>query len=190
MASSQLCDRRTPPHVGFRHSRGMKTPQPNTPGARLRDARRAQRWSQEDLAEVMGFSRAHITHMEQNSYRGGRASWEAAARALNVSIDYLLTGRASQGLSDPPAPRLVPPLPVDEDGDAILAELAQQLTDMLRAEGMPSDARTVTRMALLAWRDFEVLGRTIPLQDRIDLVLSEQRSAIQDARTALLKRPR
>ncbi len=63
---------------------------PNTPGGRLHAARTEAGMTQVDLEAHSGISRAHIAHLETNTYRGGRNAWEAIAGALNRPLDYFL----------------------------------------------------------------------------------------------------
>jgi transcriptional regulator with XRE-family HTH domain len=168
----------------------MKTPAPNTPGYRLRAARKARRWSQMELAERIGYSRAHIAHMELNTVGGGRIAWEAAAKALGGSLDHLLHGTrrpAALEEQEPIAGAPAKPEPPDFD---VIAQLAERLAQIMREENMPADQRTVTRAALAAWRDLLVLPTAMALEDRIELVLSERRSGIIAARASLFGKPR
>jgi transcriptional regulator with XRE-family HTH domain len=168
----------------------MKTPAPNTPGYRLRAARKARRWSQMELAERIGYSRAHIAHMELNTAGGGRAAWEKAARALDVSLDHLLRGAAQSAAMEQQAGlegAAAAPEPPDFD---VIGQLAEALAEIMREERMPHDQRTITRAALAAWHDLAVLPTSLALEDRIALVLSERRSGIQAARAALFGKQR
>ncbi|MCU1504135.1 MAG: sle [Ilumatobacteraceae bacterium] len=65
-------------------------------GTSLRSARERARWSREALAYHSGLSAAAIAQIESGRRQDVRlASLVALARALNVSIDYLVGGRTS-----------------------------------------------------------------------------------------------
>ncbi len=67
--------------------------EPNSPGGRLREARRRRGWTQTQLAEAAGVRQADITHYE----RGSNMRLEVAARladALGVTLDWLARGEA------------------------------------------------------------------------------------------------
>lgn len=167
----------------------MRMPEPNTPGARLRAARLERRLSQVELADIAGFSRPHITHMELNTYRGGLASWEAVAGALGLSLDFLLNGGpSSSGFKEASAPNDFMVMPANDEDDDRFAEVSSQVSDMLNEEHMPSDTRTVARISAMVWRDVQKLPKIMPFEDRVALTLSERRSAIQAARAAMFSK--
>lgn len=165
----------------------MEPIDPNSPGGRLREARKARKWSQMELAVAAGFSRPHITHMELNTYRGGRAAWEAVAGALHRPIDYFLNGPNDppDGFADTASIPANWPAPPDETSDDHFAETAAQIEQMLIEERMPHDARTLAKMAAELWREVQKLPRLMPFEDRVAFVVSERRSKVQRARASM-----
>ncbi len=63
--------------------------------------------------------------------------------------------------------------------DEEFAEVADAVLQMLREAGMPTDQRTIAIVAQRVWRDVRALGRQTPFADRLELTLSERRSAIE-----------
>ena len=45
---------------------------------------------------------------------------------------------------------------------------------------MPTDQRTIAIVAQRVWRDVRALGRQMPFAERLELTLSERRSAIEN----------
>ncbi len=63
--------------------------------------------------------------------------------------------------------------------DEEFAEVSDAVLRMLREAGMPTDQRTIAIVAQRVWRDVRALGRQIPFAERLELTLSERRSAIE-----------
>jgi transcriptional regulator with XRE-family HTH domain len=71
---------------------------PSRAGVRLRDLRREQGWSQEQLARVAGIKRSWVQGFETGTIQEpGAADLLAVAKALGVAPEYLL-----HGLGEPP----------------------------------------------------------------------------------------
>jgi transcriptional regulator with XRE-family HTH domain len=69
-------------------------------GERLRAARQARKWTQQEVADRLGAPRTWVSDLENNQQRGLSADTVMRfARGLEVSADYLL------GLTDDPRPR-------------------------------------------------------------------------------------
>jgi transcriptional regulator with XRE-family HTH domain len=65
---------------------------PGGVGARIRSAREARGWTQGQLAEAVGVSRSAVAQWETERAGQVRANIARVARALDVSIEYLLIG--------------------------------------------------------------------------------------------------
>ncbi|MDE2334328.1 MAG: XRE family transcriptional regulator [Rhodospirillales bacterium] len=63
--------------------------------------------------------------------------------------------------------------------DDEFAEVSDAVLRMLREAGMPTDQRTIAIVAQRVWRDVRALGRQTPFTERLELTLSERRSAIE-----------
>ena len=106
------------------------------------------------------------------------------AEALDCTVAEL-TGEAISGFGEAaPAPFVT----IQQDEADRFAEVSAAVEDLLREETMPHDRRTVTRLALEVWRDIQVLGRLLPFEARMELALSERRSIVRNARTAIFLR--
>lgn len=66
-------------------------------GKRIRDLRRQQGYTQETLAEAVDLSAPFISHIERASKKASLETISRIAAALNVTVDYLLTGTQSVG---------------------------------------------------------------------------------------------
>ncbi len=64
--------------------------------------------------------------------------------------------------------------------DEEFAEVSHAVLRMLREAGMPTDQRTIAIVAQRVWRDVRALGRQMPFAERLELTLSERRSAIEN----------
>ena len=93
-------------------------------GQRIRNYRKAQGWSQEQLAEAVGISVTHMSHIETANTKLSLPVFAAIAQALDVQTDELL--------GNTPARRtLTDELSVILDGCS--AEQLRILTDILKA---------------------------------------------------------
>ncbi len=68
-------------------------------GRRIRTLRKAKGFTQEALAEAIDRSVPYVSHIERASKRGSLETMSRIATALNVSMDYLLTGTNSSDVS-------------------------------------------------------------------------------------------
>ena len=68
-------------------------------GQRIRKIRKARQLSQEDLAEMVGISVTHMSHIENGSTKLSLPVLVDLAAALDVSVNELLAGQSSQCLS-------------------------------------------------------------------------------------------
>lgn len=64
-------------------------------GKRIRKLRQQQRYTQETLAEAADLSAPFISHIERASKKTSLETISRIAAALNVTVDYLLTGTRS-----------------------------------------------------------------------------------------------
>lgn len=66
-------------------------------GLRIREARKAQNWSQGELAQHAGLKNtAHISHIETGKKKPPLATIVCIANALSVSVDWLLCDNLDQ----------------------------------------------------------------------------------------------
>ena len=79
--------------------RTARTPPPVTVGVRIRDVRREQGWTQEDLAQAVGVSRSAVAQWETDRAGQVRENLSRIAEALGVSAEFLLMGREPQANS-------------------------------------------------------------------------------------------
>ena len=71
-----------------------------TLGTRVREAREALGWKQDELANASGVSQQAITKIESGTTKRPTCI-NALAKALGVSVDYLETGSANASRDDP-----------------------------------------------------------------------------------------
>ena len=66
-------------------------------GARLKAARNAKGWTQEDLAERCGLTPAFLSYLENGARSGSLDSLVKLAEALSVEPEFLMGGKAPSG---------------------------------------------------------------------------------------------
>lgn len=90
-------------------------------GARIKQARKGQHLTQEQLAEMLNISPSFLGHVERGTRKASIETLYALCRALNVSADYLL------GLSEE---AFIKPIIADLSHDEIEAgvKLLQKIT--------------------------------------------------------------
>lgn len=71
-------------------------PTKQTVGERIKSRRSELGWTQDVLAEKAGISKSFLSDLENSKRSVGADKLLDIARALGVSIDYLMTGEASQ----------------------------------------------------------------------------------------------
>lgn len=64
-------------------------------GLRLKAARRAKGWTQQELAEKAGLTAAFLSYLENGSRSGSLDSWVKLAEALSLNPESLLGGKAA-----------------------------------------------------------------------------------------------
>jgi transcriptional regulator with XRE-family HTH domain len=69
-------------------------------GKRLKDARRAKGWTQQELAERTGLTAAFLSYLENGSRSGSLESLVKLAEALSLEPESLMGGK---GLKEPKA---------------------------------------------------------------------------------------
>jgi transcriptional regulator with XRE-family HTH domain len=65
-------------------------------GERIKKRRLELEWTQEQLAQKAGISKSFLSDLENGKRSVGAENLLDIARALGVSIDFLMTGQASQ----------------------------------------------------------------------------------------------
>lgn len=117
-------------------------------GSRLGQLRERSGWTQEDMAEKLGITRAALSHYEKNRRKPDFDTLIRAADLFGVSVDFLI-GRLPQGdippdsepaeaapgieLSDPAA---LSRLRFEVDGEPLTYEEARRFVAFVRAERM------------------------------------------------------
>ncbi len=109
-----------------------------TVGARIRAARLAQNMTQADLAEAVGVSRSAVAQWETERSGQVRGNLTRIASVLLVSVEHLLSGRASGA-----------PVGPETATELALLRLYRTCTDDDRAFLL----RTATRLARAADRE-------------------------------------
>jgi transcriptional regulator with XRE-family HTH domain len=71
-------------------------PTKQTVGERIKSRRSELGWTQDVLAEKAGISKSFLSDLENSKRSVGADKLLDIARALGVSLDYLMTGEASQ----------------------------------------------------------------------------------------------
>src|SRR5215469_18189431 len=66
---------------------------PRDIGARIKDAREDQGWTQDQLAEAVGVSRSAVAQWETGRAGQVTANLTKVAAALGVGVEYLMYGR-------------------------------------------------------------------------------------------------
>ncbi len=105
-------------------------------GKRIRKYRKAHRFSQEKLAEKVGISATHMSHIETANTKLSLPVFVAIADALSVRADELLHDLSSSDIS-----------PIKEEILAVLDSCSvneqQILVDVVKAVKMSLDKNTV-----------------------------------------------
>lgn len=73
-------------------------------GERIRKIRKAQRLSQKEFAEVMGYSASYISVIESGHKRPNVAFIEKLLLIYKINLNYLITGRGEKYLPDDEMP--------------------------------------------------------------------------------------
>ena len=68
-------------------------------GQRIKQARKAQHMTQEQLAEVTGISAAFLGHIERGTRKASLETFYALCEALHVSADYLIGLEAARAIT-------------------------------------------------------------------------------------------
>jgi transcriptional regulator with XRE-family HTH domain len=71
-------------------------------GDRIRAARKAKGWTQQELAEKTGMTAAFLSYLENGSRRAGFESLLKLAEALSVEPEFLLGGKLGQEKPETP----------------------------------------------------------------------------------------
>ena len=75
-------------------------------GERIRKRRSELAWTQEDLAKKAGISKSFLSDLENGKRNVGADTLLDIARALSLSLDYLMTGEESEAA--PPSEVQIP----------------------------------------------------------------------------------
>lgn len=80
-----------------------------TPGDRIREAREAKGWTQEDLADKAQISKGFLSDVENNKRNVSAENALRIADALGISLDYLMRGEEARKQEPRRAPISIPP---------------------------------------------------------------------------------
>jgi len=73
-----------------------------TVGERIKDRREELEWKQDDLATKAGISKSFLSDLENGKRKVGADKLLDIARALSLSLDYLMTGKSSEETNESP----------------------------------------------------------------------------------------
>lgn len=79
-----------------------------TVGERIKSRREELGWKQDDLASKAGISKSFLSDLENGKRNVGADKLLDIARALNLSLDYLMTGKDSENVKHPSRELQVP----------------------------------------------------------------------------------
>ena len=178
--STVLCG--SPPKMAPR-GRKPKIPSNQRPAWALRitKARAARKLSQAQLAEVLGLSQSAIGDYETGQNEPSLAVFNRLSHALRVSAQWLMFG--TRGFSESAAPIEDDDPPDEARRDDEFADLIIATKELLLAESMPADDRTVIKLARQLWREIESLDADkLDFSQRFHEVMEIRRRAIRAAR--------
>lgn len=72
-----------------------------TVGERIKDRREELGWKQDDLATKAGISKSFLSDLENGKRKVGADKLLDIARALSLSLDYLMTGKNAEKAKEP-----------------------------------------------------------------------------------------
>lgn len=72
-----------------------------TVGERIRSRREVLGWKQDELASKAGISKSFLSDLENGKRKVGADKLLDIARALNLSLDYLMTGEDAENTGQP-----------------------------------------------------------------------------------------
>lgn len=150
-------------------------------GSNLRAAMSARRVTTAELARRLGVTSQSVSQWRGDQTRPTGARFDELCRVLGVSAATLLyqgAGLAEPGavLDDPEAARR------RAEEDRAFAILAARVEVMLHELALAADAPTVAVLTRRIWAEMEALRATsLPLEERMELALSERRSALERA---------
>lgn len=153
-------------------------------GSNLRRAMHARAISTAELARRLGIKSQSVSQWRSDQTRPTGARFDELCRVLGISATELM-GQAP-GLAEPNTP-IDDPVRAHTfaDEDRIFATLASRVEAMLRELGLAADSPTVAVLTRRIWTDMEALRATsLPMEERMELALSEKRSALQRGRAA------
>lgn len=153
-------------------------------GSNLRAAMQARAITTAELARRLGVKSQSVSQWRSDQTRPTGARFDELCRVLGISAATLM-GQAP-GLAEPHAA-------LDDHAvagrlaaeDRAFATLAARVETMLRDLALAADSPTVAVLTRRIWAEMEALRATsLPLEERMELALSERRSALERARAA------
>ena len=153
-------------------------------GTNLRRAMQARGISTAELARRLGIKSQSVSQWRSDQTRPTGARFDELCRVLGISAAELIgqapgLGEPGTPLDDPARARIL------ADEDRVFAILASRVEAMLRELGLAADSPTVAVLTRRIWTDMEALRATsLPMEERMELALSERRSALLRGRAA------
>jgi transcriptional regulator with XRE-family HTH domain len=151
-------------------------------GSNLRQAMQARGIGSAELARRLGIKSQSVSQWRSDQTRPTGARFDELCRVLGVSPADLVDH--APGLAEPPAGLEDPARSrILAKEDQVFATLAARVDAMLRDLSLAADGPTVAVLARRVWSDMEALrGTSLPLEERMELALSEKRAALERAR--------
>lgn len=123
-----------------------------TVGERIKARRAELGWTQDQLAEKAGISKSFVSDLETGKRSIGADTLLDVGRAMNVSLDFLMTGKESgERKADPQIPASLARFAADEG-----LSVRETLT-LLELQGRIIAARRASkreRLEKVNWKDF------------------------------------
>lgn len=153
----------------------------------LRERMKARGINAKRLSLAAGRGQTYVRDLLQGrSHNPTLEGLQRMAEVLGCTVAEM-TGEAATGFSELAQ---APFVSIQADEADRFAEVNSRVEDLLREEQMPHDCRTVARLSLEVWRDIKAIRDLLPFEKRMEQALTERRSIVRNARTALfLRRP-
>lgn len=153
-------------------------------GSNLRQAMQARGIGTAALARRLGVTSQSVSQWRADQTRPTGARFDELCRVLGVSPAALMD--QAPGLADPPGGLEDPAqTQIVAQEERVFATIATRIDAMLRELGLQADSPTVAVLTRRVWTEMEALrGTSLPLEERMELALSEKRAALERARAA------
>jgi transcriptional regulator with XRE-family HTH domain len=137
------------------------------------------------LARAAGLAETYVRDLREGRSTNPRVSHLLQlATALGLTLGELV-GEEPRGFRESVNTAGFASATDNPDDDDRYGQVATAVEAMLQEEQAPHDAGTVGRMTRLVWRAIVALPARMPFEDRLNFTLSERRSIVKRARTAM-----